>query len=45
MAYDPPMGKTITSAAESASDVSAALTPRAAETSAEIYQLIIMEIL
>ena len=42
--YDPSMDRSSPSAAESASEVSAALDPRAAEMSADIYGLIVREI-
>jgi DNA-binding PucR family transcriptional regulator len=43
-AYDPSMNRSNPSAAESASEVSAALVPRTAELAADIYQLIVQEI-
>ena len=43
-AYDSSVDRSSPSVARSASDVSAALTPRAAEISADIYQLIVREI-
>ena len=42
--YDPSMDRSSPSAAESASAVSAALDPRTAEVSADIYGLIVREI-
>lgn len=43
-AYDSSVDRSSPSVAQSASDVSGALTPRAAEISADIYQLIVREI-
>jgi hypothetical protein len=43
-AYDSSVDRSSPSVAQSASDVSGALTPRAAEISADIYQLIMREI-
>ena len=42
--YDPSMSRSNPSAAESASEVSAALVPRAADVAADIYRLIVQEI-
>jgi DNA-binding PucR family transcriptional regulator len=42
--YDPSMNRSNPSAAESASEVSAALVPRAADVAADIYRLIVQEI-
>src|SRR6185437_4715060 len=42
--YDPSMNRSNPSAAESASQVSAALVPRAADVAADIYRLIVQEI-
>jgi hypothetical protein len=43
-AYDSSVDRSSPSVAQSASDVSGALTPRAAEISADVYQLIVREI-
>ena len=43
-AYDSSVDRSSPSVAQSASDVSGALTPRAAEISADIYRLIVREI-
>ena len=42
--YDPSMNRSNPSAAESTSEVSAALVPRAADVAADIYRLILREI-
>src|ERR1700749_3408817 len=42
--YDPSMNRSNPSEAESASEVSAALVPRAADVAADIYRLIVQEI-
>ena len=42
--YDPSMNRSNPSAAESASEVSAALVPRADDVAADIYRLIVQEI-
>ena len=42
--YHPSMNRSNPSAAESASEVSAALVPRSAELAADIYRLIVQEI-